>query len=580
MSDPASTAEKKPRPAFGKTGGKQGGKSVEKKEGAAFGPTGGKAGAKSGAPAGLHRAGHDPRAAALLVLLRVVFEGKDSQAALDDALRSPLLVPSDKSLCTEIVYGTLRRYLRLEWFARRFLAKPEKLPPELFLCLLSTLYEMAFLRTPHHAGVNWAVSHARNRFGPGMARVANGALRSMQRALAEFHSPALYLGGEADAVESVEAESLARLHAVPLWLARLWLRQYGRREAQALLEASCLPAPAGVRVNMGGLGAPEKAWRLLFEELKNAPAENAGTLRPDPSRPGKAASRPAKGPGSGEEPADPPADRLAAGKSEDGAFAAEKDPGEDAPGVILAGGCALAFPGGLPWQARKAVAEGRASRQSAASYAALLSLDPLSWPGPLWDCCAGRGGKALALLEMGVPVALATDPARRRLEAIDAEYARLGLSSPPCPQTLAVSAARAGGDVADGTCPPPGETPRNGCLLEDAVPAGGFGAVLVDAPCSGLGTLARRPEIRLRRTEDDIAALAAAQREILEAVWPRLRPGGLLVYLTCTRTREENQDQVAGFLSRHPDAALEREYETPASSPLREFFYGARIRKG
>jgi 16S rRNA (cytosine967-C5)-methyltransferase len=108
---------------------------------------------------------------------------------------------------------------------------------------------------------------------------------------------------------------------------------------------------------------------------------------------------------------------------------------------------------------------------------------------------------------------------------------------------------------------------------------GQFGTILVDAPCSGLGTLARRPEIRLRRTPEDCEALAVLQKNILDAVWERLLPGGLLVYVTCTMNKAENQSQTAAFLERHSGAALEAEFETPAGSPLGEFFYSAKIRK-
>ena len=86
--------------------------------------------AKKGGSLRLHRAGHDPRAAALMVLSQVLDGRADSQAALDEALHSPLLTPTDKRLCTELVYGVLRRYIALEDFANGFLSKPDKLPAE------------------------------------------------------------------------------------------------------------------------------------------------------------------------------------------------------------------------------------------------------------------------------------------------------------------------------------------------------------------------------------------------------------------------------------------------------------------
>jgi 16S rRNA (cytosine967-C5)-methyltransferase len=80
-----------------------------------------------------------------------------------------------------------------------------------------------------------------------------------------------------------------------------------------------------------------------------------------------------------------------------------------------------------------------------------------------------------------------------------------------------------------------------------------FDLVLVDAPCSGLGTIRRDPDVRWRRTEADLAELARAQREMLNQLAPVVRPGGRLVYSTCSSEPEENEDVVAAFLETHPD---------------------------
>ncbi len=81
--------------------------------------------------------------------------------------------------------------------------------------------------------------------------------------------------------------------------------------------------------------------------------------------------------------------------------------------------------------------------------------------------------------------------------------------------------------------------------------------VLLDAPCSGLGVLRRRPDARWRKKEASIAEMAALQKEMLDGVAPCLKPGGVLVYSTCTITREENLGQVEDFVTRHPEFVLE-----------------------
>jgi 16S rRNA (cytosine967-C5)-methyltransferase len=80
-----------------------------------------------------------------------------------------------------------------------------------------------------------------------------------------------------------------------------------------------------------------------------------------------------------------------------------------------------------------------------------------------------------------------------------------------------------------------------------------FDAVLVDAPCSGLGTIRRDPDVKWRRAESDLPVLAAAQAEMLNALASVVRPGGRLIYSTCSSEPEENDAIVAEFLASHPD---------------------------
>jgi 16S rRNA (cytosine967-C5)-methyltransferase len=432
-------------------------------------------------------------------------KGQDSQAALDAVLSS--LSPLDKGLCTELTYGVLRWFLRLRLFARRFLPRPENLPGEMRLTLLLALYSMAFLRIPPHASVYWTVSHVDGRFGQRLGKVANGALRSMQRALGDFSDPALYADGQG------EEALLSCRYAMPEWIVRLWRQSCGAAEAEALLAAAQTTPPAGLRLNRAKPG-----WASLRETLLRDAGADGGARE----------------------------SRRSAGATEEG-------------GTAAVGLCALAFADGLPRRAEALLAEGKASRQSAASYEALEFFAPAAWGGPVWDCCAGRGGKTLTLLEQGLAVALASDSSARRLQGLREEYARLGLSDPPCPPLLTFSAS--------GTEDLPAALPER------------FAAILVDAPCSGLGTLSRRPEIRWRRTPVDLAGLADLQERILRFVWPRLAPGGRLLYLTCTLNPAENEGQIARFLSQTPDAALCREFASSPFSPLREFFYGAMLRR-
>jgi 16S rRNA (cytosine967-C5)-methyltransferase len=472
----------------------------------------------------LHRADNDPRAAALAALFRVVHEHEDSGAALDAVLASPRLAPTDKRLCTELVYGALRRYPGLHALVCGFLSDPEGIPAEMRLTLIAAAYETAFLRSPHHASVGWAVGHIGNRFGKVMAGVGNGVLRAVQRGLGAYHA-SLAAGENPDASPS----QLAAAYDLPEHIVRVWVEAYGREDVAGLLRASCRAAPSGLRLNRSRPG-----WELLRETVMRDFAE------------------------------------LYATRSRE---------------VFVVDPCVPAFGGSLPRSAREAVEDGRASRQSAAAYEVMQAFSPEDWPRPIWDCCAGRGGKTTALLEQGIPVALATDRSAGRLRALVAECARLGIAPELRPATATADLTDEAqvsacidelGKRAPVPCAEPSAASREGRRSPEAAPAR-FGTILLDAPCSGLGTLAGKPEIRLRRRKEDMDAAAALQARLLENLRPLLKPGGRIVYITCTVNPAENEGQVAAFLARHPDMSSGREFRTPFSSPLGEFFYGAEL---
>jgi len=198
----------------------------------------------------------------------------------------------------------------------------------------------------------------------------------------------------------------------------------------------------------------------------------------------------------------------------------------------------------------EALAEGRLSRQSAAAQLALFRLGLSDWSEPIADVCAGRGGKTLALVEAGKKV-FASDIHPDRLSGLPREVARLGL--PPVP-TFWASATR----------PPLAGVP---------------GTILLDAPCSGLGVLARRPDTKWRRTPEDLPGLARLQGAMLEAAYAALAPGGLLVYMTCTVNPAENEEAVDRLGRRHKRLRLVNEVAAEPDTVLGEVFYGALVQK-
>lgn len=149
------------------------------------------------------------------------------------------------------------------------------------------------------------------------------------------------------------------------------------------------------------------------------------------------------------------------------------------------------------------------------------------------DLCAAPGGKALALVAAGARVTGA-DLSARRLALVAESAGRLGLSLP-----LVQSSA-------------------------EAPPFAPADLVLLDAPCSGTGTLARHPDGRWRLSEADISVLSRVQERLMDGAASVVKPGGLLVYSTCTMEPEENDAQVESFLGRHDDFMVEVGAGVPA----------------
>jgi 16S rRNA (cytosine967-C5)-methyltransferase len=150
------------------------------------------------------------------------------------------------------------------------------------------------------------------------------------------------------------------------------------------------------------------------------------------------------------------------------------------------------------------------------------------------DYCAGAGGKtlALAMLMRGSGRIYAMDVSAKRLAALSPRAARAGITNV---HPIVLSGER---------------DPRAKRL------AGKMDRVLVDAPCSGFGTLRRNPDLKWRHAQAAVAELAAKQARILEAAAGLVKPGGRLVYATCSILREENEAIAAHFASRHPELRL------------------------
>ena len=171
--------------------------------------------------------------------------------------------------------------------------------------------------------------------------------------------------------------------------------------------------------------------------------------------------------------------------------------------------------------------QGCFSVQGEGSMLAAMALSP-ALGSQVLDCCAAPGGKAAVIAEhlQGTGRVHAWDVHGHRVDLISAMAQRLRLYNIRPAQKDALE-------------------PREQM-------AGTMDAIIIDAPCTGTGVMHEKPDIRLRLEESGLEALAATQEKLLDTVSRYLKPGGVLVYATCSILPEENDHQVERFLSRHP----------------------------
>lgn len=440
--------------------------------------------------------GTDPRRLAADVLVAVE-GGQWSDEALARALERSHLSDVDRGLATLLVYGVIARQRSLDhtiaaWSARAI----DRLDPVVLIALRLGLFQMSFLdRVPDHAAVATSVDLVAQE-----ALSAKGFVNALlRRAQREGLVPPPQTSGP---------EGFGIYYSHPDWLVSMWADELGYEEAESLLAANNEAAPT--------------CYRALLDR-----DEAVVALR---------------------------------------ALGHDAHVGLHASTSLLVAGPVLQLEG-------LAVPQGEASQ---------LVVDLLD-PQPGWrvlDTCAAPGGKTAAIAARVRPRAVGATSSTSA--AVGAKKATKGTDADASASSAITAASSAGASAeikatAD-EAPTLGEvlacdgatrsveriqaTLANAGIYEGvhvqhcAVEAlgggiGEFDGVLVDAPCSGLGTLRQHPEIRWRRTFDDLHDLAGRQRSILSAASAFVKPGGVLVYSTCTISRIENDDVVDEFLATH-----------------------------
>ncbi len=392
----------------------------------------------------------DPRLRATQALVLIEQDGQGSQAALRHVLDlQPPLAGPDRGLCTELVYGVLRRRRALDrWLepsCRQGLYDLEE--PALALLRLGAL-QLADLRVPPHAAVHATVETAKRVLPHKQIGFIHAVLRSLAQRMLTGDRP-----DDRD---------------LPDWLARrvaTWAART-RVDPVALERALSQPAP------------------LFVHALDGDRA------------------------------------RLATELAEEGVVIEALD-GLNAPGVgRVADG---RFLQSQVFADRRALAQDAASAAVVEWLAEWLETQPSKHVA---DIAAGHGVKSARLVHTGADVT-----------AIDTNGDKLLHAVQLCEQIGHPLGATITGDA----------------TKELGIAHGTFDAILLDAPCTALGTLRRRPELRHRRMAADILRMADLQARLLKQAAKWLRPGGVLVYAVCSFTEEEGPLQIAEFLAEHKD---------------------------
>ncbi|GMA39889.1 RsmB/NOP family class I SAM-dependent RNA methyltransferase [Mobilicoccus caccae] len=414
----------------------------------------------------------DPARSVAYETLRAVSDGAYANLELPGRLRRAHLGGRDAAFATELVYGVTR----MRGFYDAVLARcsdraPVDMDPPVLDVLRLGVHQLLGMRVPAHAAVDATVGLTRGEIGAGAASFVNAVLRRVSETPAEDWMGLVAPGAGRRAEGTDDGAFEAPTSLEDVGVAHSHPGWIVRALRAALLAH--------------GASTPETVDADLLDLLHahNVPADVTLIARPGLLE---------------------VEDLLEAGAS----------PGTLSPyaAILTEGG----DPGGFP-----AVRDGRAAVQDEGSQVLVLALveayDRLVAPGasePRWlDLCAGPGGKAGLLAALSIPrgaTLFANETSEHRAELVES----------------AVGAAMdAGAEVFVGV----GDGRRIGAEEPNS-----FDLVLIDAPCTGLGALRRRPDARWRRTPADVGDLTALQEDLLSSGLDALRPGGVLGYATCS----------------------------------------------
>ncbi len=451
----------------------------------------------------------DMRALALDLLLEAERGTEYENTLLKNTLdKYDYLDGRDKAFLKRLTDGVTERRLQLDYILEQFSSLPVRKMKPLIRCVLRMgAYQILFMDgVPDSAACNESVKLVKKRRFAQLSGFVNGVLRK--------------LCAQKDAIAWPDREKepvrfLSVRYSMPEWIVRGWMEEYGEKKTEAMLAALLEKRPLTIRLS-------ERLSKEERESLVQMLRERGCNPVPHPlfeqyARQGASVYILESAEGVASLP----------GFSE-GAFAVQ-----DA-ASMMAVECA-----GIRELVRHRQQEedrktGFREERKRGERTATSGLFVL-------DVCAAPGGKACQAAELldGAGMVLARDLTEGKISYIRDNAARLRL-----PDLHA--------QVWDALTP-------DDTLLERA------DVVLADLPCSGLGVMGRKADIRYRVSPESLSEVAGLQRRILGTVWKYVKPGGLLIYSTCTVNREENEDMAAWFLKQFPFESREPAINLPVS---------------
>ena len=451
---------------------------------------------------------------------------------LDTRLGKSGLNAADRAFTRVLVLGVVATVGTLDEVIGRCLDRAGDVGLQLRDALRVSTYEIIFLNKDAYVAVDQGVELAAF-VQPRARRLANAVLRRIMAARKSFPF------GD----PQTDDAALARLYGFPLWMAQMFIAEMGRTSAEHFMAAS--NEPASVYFGVNALCTSDAA-------IENAFTREKITLKP--------VTLPVVSAGESSAQSMPSTHRAPTtqtASSLHGAFATHKEfsgDTESSARTVTISGCFEAPHASTVTShvARRAFDRGQLLVSDAAAQAVALLALPDVAPTSFLEVGSGRGTKTI-LLQSNAYRRFGT---QMDLTCVDDHEFKMNVASS--------RAERYGAHISHPLV-------ADGRTLSPAQFNAGFAAALVDAPCSGLGTLRRHPEIRWRLAPRDIAALAELELDLITAAARLVVPSGQLTYATCTVSAAENESVIKRFLA--SDAGKQwRIVPTPVGGASKLFF--------